>query len=185
MLTESCVMVFSPSRAVLSAILRDEYLTAGTDAKLFNFEQWYLLSLTLKQEQCLNNIKYRDETTYAVFLNYCYGYWTILCDHWASYWTSHTGKWSLNCTYRKMKTESMISLSTKISQFSIHKWFLRVQRLQRIRPKQTTKKLAPFLILDYFRSTFFTAPKLRETQNTIGRSVLVISVYFPVGVSIT
>ena len=39
MLTESCVMVFSPSRAVLSAILRDEYLTAGTDAKLFNFEQ--------------------------------------------------------------------------------------------------------------------------------------------------
>ena len=27
MLTESCVMFFSPSRAVLSAILRDEYLT--------------------------------------------------------------------------------------------------------------------------------------------------------------
>ena len=29
MLTESCAMFFSPSRAVLSAILRDEYLTSG------------------------------------------------------------------------------------------------------------------------------------------------------------
>ena len=29
MLTESCVMFFSPSRAVLSAILRDEYLTSA------------------------------------------------------------------------------------------------------------------------------------------------------------
>ena len=29
MLTESCVMCFSPSRAVLSAILRDEYLTSA------------------------------------------------------------------------------------------------------------------------------------------------------------
>ena len=28
MLTESCAMFFSPSRAVLSAILRDEYLTS-------------------------------------------------------------------------------------------------------------------------------------------------------------
>ena len=59
MLTEPRVMFFTPSRAVLSAILADEYLTAevktkegrqqsaagawaspikaGTDAKLFNF----------------------------------------------------------------------------------------------------------------------------------------------------
>ena len=29
MLTESCVMFFSPSRAVLSAILQDEYLTSA------------------------------------------------------------------------------------------------------------------------------------------------------------
>ena len=29
MLTESCVMFFSPSRAILSAILRDEYLTSA------------------------------------------------------------------------------------------------------------------------------------------------------------
>ena len=28
MLTESCVVFFSPSRAVLSAILREEYLTS-------------------------------------------------------------------------------------------------------------------------------------------------------------
>ena len=31
MLTESCVMFFSPSRAVLSAILRDEYLTSALE----------------------------------------------------------------------------------------------------------------------------------------------------------
>ena len=31
MLTESFVMFFSPSRAVLSAILRDEYLTSAVD----------------------------------------------------------------------------------------------------------------------------------------------------------
>ena len=31
MLTESCVMFFSPSRAALSAILRDEYLTPEVD----------------------------------------------------------------------------------------------------------------------------------------------------------
>ena len=29
MLTESCAMFFSPSRAVLSAILRDKYLTSA------------------------------------------------------------------------------------------------------------------------------------------------------------
>ena len=33
MLTESCVMFFSPSRAVLSAILRDEYLTSAVRTK--------------------------------------------------------------------------------------------------------------------------------------------------------
>ena len=33
MLTESCVMFFSPSHAVLSAILRDEYLTAVVRTK--------------------------------------------------------------------------------------------------------------------------------------------------------
>ena len=33
MLTESCVMFFSPSRAVLSAILRDEYLTFAVRTK--------------------------------------------------------------------------------------------------------------------------------------------------------
>ena len=33
MLTESCVMFFSPSRAVLSAILRDEYLTLAVGTK--------------------------------------------------------------------------------------------------------------------------------------------------------
>ena len=33
MLTESCVMFFSPSRAVLSAILRDEYLTSAVGTK--------------------------------------------------------------------------------------------------------------------------------------------------------
>ena len=33
MLTESCVMFFSPSRAVLSAILRDEYLTSEVRTK--------------------------------------------------------------------------------------------------------------------------------------------------------
>ena len=33
MLTESCVMFFSPSRAVLSAILRDEYLTSTAEVK--------------------------------------------------------------------------------------------------------------------------------------------------------
>ena len=33
MLTESCVMCFSPSRAVLSAILRDEYLTSAVRTK--------------------------------------------------------------------------------------------------------------------------------------------------------
>ena len=31
MLTESCVNVFLPSRAVFSAILRDEYLTSAVD----------------------------------------------------------------------------------------------------------------------------------------------------------
>ena len=33
MLTESCVMILSPSRAVLSAILRDEYLTSAVRTK--------------------------------------------------------------------------------------------------------------------------------------------------------
>ena len=33
MLTESCVMFFSPSRAVLSAIVRDEYLTSAVRTK--------------------------------------------------------------------------------------------------------------------------------------------------------
>ena len=33
MFTESCVMFFSPSRAVLSAILRDEYLTSAVRTK--------------------------------------------------------------------------------------------------------------------------------------------------------
>ena len=33
MVTESCVMFFSPSRAVLSAILRDEYLTSAVRTK--------------------------------------------------------------------------------------------------------------------------------------------------------
>ena len=33
MLTELCVMFFSPSRAVLNAILRDEYLTSTVRAK--------------------------------------------------------------------------------------------------------------------------------------------------------
>ena len=33
MLTEPCVMFFSPSRAVLSAILRDEYLTSAVGTK--------------------------------------------------------------------------------------------------------------------------------------------------------
>ena len=33
MLTESCVMFFSPSRAVLSVILRDEYLTSAVRTK--------------------------------------------------------------------------------------------------------------------------------------------------------
>ena len=33
MLTESFVMFFSPSRAALSAILRDEYLTSGVRTK--------------------------------------------------------------------------------------------------------------------------------------------------------
>ena len=38
MLTESCVMFFSPSRAVLSAILRDEYLTSAVRTKeVFRF----------------------------------------------------------------------------------------------------------------------------------------------------
>ena len=33
MLTEPCVMFFWPSRAVLSAILRDEYLTSAVRTK--------------------------------------------------------------------------------------------------------------------------------------------------------
>ena len=33
MLTEPCVMFFSPSRAVLSAILRDEYLPSAVRSK--------------------------------------------------------------------------------------------------------------------------------------------------------
>ena len=33
MLTESCVMFFSPSRAVVRAILRDEYLTSAVRSK--------------------------------------------------------------------------------------------------------------------------------------------------------
>ena len=33
MLTEPCVMFFLPSRAVLSAILRDEYLTSAVKTK--------------------------------------------------------------------------------------------------------------------------------------------------------
>ena len=33
MLTESCVMIFSLFRAVLSAILRDEYLTSAVRTK--------------------------------------------------------------------------------------------------------------------------------------------------------
>ena len=33
MLTEPCVMFFWPSRAVLSAILRDEYLTSAVGTK--------------------------------------------------------------------------------------------------------------------------------------------------------
>ena len=36
MLTESCVMFFSPSRAALSAILRDEYLTSAVRSKKFS-----------------------------------------------------------------------------------------------------------------------------------------------------
>ena len=32
MLTEPCVMFFSPPRAVLSAILRDEYLTSAVSS---------------------------------------------------------------------------------------------------------------------------------------------------------
>lgn len=96
------------------------------------------------------------------------------------HWTLDTGKWSLKCTYRKMKTESIISFSTRISQFSINKWFLRIESLQRMRAKYTTKKWAPFLI---FGRHFCTAAKLRERrQNTIGRSVLAISVHFSVGV---
>ena len=40
MLTESCVVFFSPSRAVLSAILREEYLTSlvlTAEVNFFNF----------------------------------------------------------------------------------------------------------------------------------------------------
>ena len=41
MLTESCVMFFSPSRAALSAILTDEYLTSrvrtNPRGKIFKF----------------------------------------------------------------------------------------------------------------------------------------------------
>ena len=37
MLTESCVMFFSPSRAVLSVILRDEYLTRGVTWVFFGW----------------------------------------------------------------------------------------------------------------------------------------------------
>ena len=41
MLTESCVMFFSPSRAVLSAILRDEYLTSAVRTKEGDFSSNY------------------------------------------------------------------------------------------------------------------------------------------------
>ena len=42
MLTESCVVFFSPSRAVLSAILREEYLTSlvlTAEDNFFKFSQ--------------------------------------------------------------------------------------------------------------------------------------------------
>lgn len=97
------------------------------------------------------------------FLNYCYGYWTTVwsLDYcvFTELLTPLTRKWSHNCTYRKMKTEVIISFSTKISQFSINKWFLRVESLQRLRPKHTTKKWAPFLIFGWH---FFTVAKLLE-----------------------
>ena len=50
MLTESCVMFFSPSRAVLSAILRDEYLTSAVRTKEG-------VSLIVKDTQRLRKIK--------------------------------------------------------------------------------------------------------------------------------
>ena len=50
MLTESCVMFFSPSRAVLSAILRDEYLTSAVRTK----EGVSFVSIFLKR--LLNNL---------------------------------------------------------------------------------------------------------------------------------
>ena len=42
MLTESCVMFFSPSRAALSAILRDEYLTSGFKTKEGDIHSFFL-----------------------------------------------------------------------------------------------------------------------------------------------
>ena len=46
MLTESCIMFFSPSRAVLSVILRDEYLTSAVRTKerpglIFLAARWF------------------------------------------------------------------------------------------------------------------------------------------------
>ena len=47
MLTESCVMFFSLSRAALSAILRDEYLTSGVRTKEGGVSYLLLLNIVM------------------------------------------------------------------------------------------------------------------------------------------
>ena len=50
MLTESCVMFFSPSRAVLSAILQDEYLTSRLELKKEKYPRTLILELLTPTE---------------------------------------------------------------------------------------------------------------------------------------
>ena len=93
------------------------------------------------------------------FLNYCYGYWTTVwsLDYrvFTELLTPLTRKWSHNCTYRKMKTEVIISFSTKISQFSINKHLYELRACSEYDDQSIGRH-------------FFTAAKLRETrQNTI------------------
>ena len=47
MLTESCVMFFSLSRAAFSAILRDEYLTSGVRTKEGGVSYLLLLNIVM------------------------------------------------------------------------------------------------------------------------------------------
>lgn len=113
------------------------------------------------------------------FLNYCYGYWTTVwsLDYcvFTELLTPLTRKWSHNCTYRKMKTEIIISFSTKISQFIINKHLYELR---------ACSEYDQSIGRHFFYRREVTRNATKHYQ-TIGHSVYVVSVYFSVGVYIT